>query len=81
MPAHGTRFAKLGAEARAAAQRTRLRLEHLPTGPTRAAWDHGAKAGPCVSWRLDHVRAALGGTGWEHAKFVLVRVSAQFSWC
>merc|ERR1711988_1456079 len=34
---------------------TRVHLSHVPTGPTRSAYDHGKHSGPCVSWRLDHI--------------------------
>ena len=27
----------------------------MPSGPTRAGWDHGNKGPPCVAWRLDHI--------------------------
>lgn len=30
-------------------------LQHVTTGPTRAAYDHGMTVGPCVSWRIDHM--------------------------
>jgi len=34
---------------------TRVHLSRVPTGGTRAAWEHGASAGPCVAWSLDHI--------------------------
>eukprot|EP00403_Amphidinium_massartii_P001689 CAMPEP_0178378412 /NCGR_PEP_ID=MMETSP0689_2-20121128/4415_1 /TAXON_ID=160604 /ORGANISM="Amphidinium massartii, Strain CS-259" /LENGTH=516 /DNA_ID=CAMNT_0019998485 /DNA_START=240 /DNA_END=1787 /DNA_ORIENTATION=- len=33
----------------------RVSLGRVPTGATRASWDHGKDSGPCVSWRLDHI--------------------------
>eukprot|EP00928_Gymnodinium_smaydae_P030673 TRINITY_DN22740_c0_g1_i2.p1 TRINITY_DN22740_c0_g1~~TRINITY_DN22740_c0_g1_i2.p1 ORF type:complete len:540 (-),score=136.75 TRINITY_DN22740_c0_g1_i2:71-1690(-) len=33
----------------------RIDLSRVPTGATRASWDHGKSCGPCVSWRLDHI--------------------------
>jgi len=42
-------------EAKQAPRDLRMALERVPTGPTRAAFDHGANEGPCVSWRLDHI--------------------------
>lgn len=30
-------------------------LLRVPTGPTRAGYDHGKSVGPCVSWKLDHI--------------------------
>jgi len=33
----------------------RVALTRAPTGPTRAAFEHGQKSGPCATWRLDHI--------------------------
>mmetsp|Transcript_91820 Transcript_91820/g.285704 ORF Transcript_91820/g.285704 Transcript_91820/m.285704 type:complete len:565 (-) Transcript_91820:28-1722(-) len=33
----------------------RMAFSHVPTGATRAAYDHGKLCGPCVTWRLDHI--------------------------
>jgi len=33
----------------------RMPLCQVETGPTRAGFDHGKQAGPCVGWRLDHI--------------------------
>merc|ERR1711953_1117439 len=38
-----------------AAAEHRISLLHVETGPTRSAYDHGQKCGPCVTWRLDHI--------------------------
>ena len=40
---------------KAGPEEQRVALDRAPTGPTRAAFAHGASEGPCVSWRLDHV--------------------------
>lgn len=39
----------------AATKEHRIVLERVPTGPTRAGYDHGKDCGPCVSWSLDHI--------------------------
>jgi len=41
--------------AEAAPARLRIELRRVPTGATRAAFEHGASEGPCVAWRLDHL--------------------------
>ena len=46
---------ELYATAAAAPQETRIALRRVPTHGTRAAYDHGQHAGPCRSWRLDHI--------------------------
>ena len=33
----------------------RIELHRVPTGATRAAYDHGRDTGPCAKWRLDHI--------------------------
>ena len=38
-----------------ACTRLRIELSRAPTGPTRAAFAHGAIAPPCLSWSLDHI--------------------------
>lgn len=42
-------------EALAAVDALRVNLTRIPVGPTRAGWDHGSEAPPCVSWKLDHI--------------------------
>jgi len=41
--------------ARIEARHCAFELLQVPTGPTRAGFDHGKSVGPCVSWRLDHI--------------------------
>ena len=48
-------WAALHATAAAMPASLRLALHRVPTGPTRAAYDHGATEGPCVNWMLDHI--------------------------
>merc|ERR1719230_1503124 len=48
-------WSQLRQKAKDASSEHRITLSHLPTGSTRAAWDHGKTCGPCVSWRLDHI--------------------------
>ncbi|CAE8696624.1 unnamed protein product [Polarella glacialis] len=48
-------WSELWRRAASAAEEQRIRLSHVPTGPTRAAYDHGKSEGPCASWRLDHI--------------------------
>jgi len=48
-------WADLYRKARAIPKEHRVALSQVPTGPTRAAYDHGKLSGPCVSWRLDHI--------------------------
>jgi endonuclease/exonuclease/phosphatase family metal-dependent hydrolase len=54
-PAELKAWTALRLSAASARETSRLQLERAATGPTRAAYDHGCDAGPCVSWRLDHV--------------------------
>ena len=55
--------------ARAAPSQTRIELERVPTGATRAAFAPGQTSGPCASWRLDHIlytpRALSLGEYWQ----------------
>jgi len=44
----------LRASATATPRECRTALKRVPTGATRAGFDHG-KHGPCLSWRLDHL--------------------------
>lgn len=46
---------QLHASASRVARESRVQLERVPTGATRAAYAHGASSGPCQSWRLDHI--------------------------
>ena len=60
---------QLRADAAAAVAESRIRLARVPTHGTRAAYDHGCTAGPCVSWRLDHIlytpRTLRCATHWQ----------------
>ena len=46
---------ELRATAAAAPRQARIELRRVGTHGTRAAYDHGQNAGPCRSWRLDHI--------------------------
>ena len=48
------KWADLQAQAAAAPEEHRVRLSRVPTGPTRAAWEHD-QPGMFRSWRLDHI--------------------------
>ena len=50
---------KLRLAAAGAARDARIEVHRVPTHGTRAAWDHGVSAGPCIDWRLDHVCVSL----------------------
>ena len=60
---------QLRADAAAAVAESRIRLARVPTHGTRAAYEHGCTAGPCVSWRLDHIlytpRTLACATHWQ----------------
>jgi len=43
-----------------ASKSQRIQLRRAPTGPTRAAYDHGKTSGPCRTWRLDHIFFSAG---------------------
>jgi len=48
-------WAELHQHARTACTEHRINFAQVPTGPTRAGWEHGASGPPCVGWRLDHI--------------------------
>lgn len=52
---HLIAWKSLWLQASQAVSSSRMALNHVTTGDTRAAYDHGKKEGPCTGWRLDHI--------------------------